>query len=137
MTGSHNIGQRIALKYTIFALLLILLGFFLIPIVLFYTMDWPLNIGGENINVGIIILKLLAVIGIGITMAIYTGKWAGMRILKDNKSHYINSLISLGSTIICMLIPTLNILVIITGLIISMILAIFMGNELKTKHSTL
>ena len=121
------------MKFISIGMLILILTPVIIGAMLFYFSDWPINIGGKETEHWALAIAPIFVIGIGWLMPRFIGRWAGKMIIDEGKSPYQISLLTLITTFIAMLMLFLNITILTFGVIVSIILARFMGNEIKRK----
>ena len=95
--------------------------------------DWPLIIGGQKPENGTLAIDLFFVIGIGWLMTRSMGRWAGKMIVVVGKSPFLISFLTLTAIFIAMLLLSLNLSIMIFGVVILIILSRFMGYEIKRK----
>lgn len=131
MSKNQIIGQKVAIKFTVIGLLILLLTLIIIGLLYFYVFDWPLNIGGKQSKAWLLIAVPFIVIGIGWVLSKYMGRWAGKMILDEGKSPFRITFLTLATIFTCMLLPFLNLPLLIFGIVISMVTARFMGTEIE------
>ena len=133
----RNIVKRVTKKYVLIGIGSLFLLRTLPPLFLglyyFYFEDYPIRLGGNAVDWLWTGLSLLLSVAIGMFLTHSLSSWVSKKHERTKGNGYRIWLFALGSIIVCLLLPFVSFLLVLLGLCISLILAIFMNHEIRKR----